>query len=60
MLQIPPKTNVSVNLRLIKDIISVKKSIKRFDWGQYSIFHWFKVYLAKIVNGHISHTFNPF
>ena len=32
-LQIPPKLIVSVNLRLIKDIFPVKKSIKRFDWG---------------------------
>ena len=44
MLQLPPKTIVSVNLRLIKDIFSVKKSIKRFDWGLDSIFHWFKLY----------------
>ena len=28
-----PKSNVSVNLRLIKDIFPVKKSIERFDWG---------------------------
>ena len=32
VLQIPPKTNMSVNLRLVKDIFSVKNSIKRFDW----------------------------
>ena len=60
MMQIPPKTIVSVNLRLIKYISLVNISIKRFDWGEHTIFHWFKVYLAKIVNDNISHLFNPF
>ena len=32
MLQLPPETIVSVNLRPTEDIFPAKKSIKRFDW----------------------------
>ena len=60
MLQISTKTFVTINFKLLIDIVPVKKSIKEFDWRYYSIFHWFKVYLAKIVSGHISHSSNPF
>ena len=60
MLQLPPETIVSVNLRLIKYIFPAKSQSNVFTGDNIAFFTRFKVYLAKIVNGHISHPSNPF